>query len=336
MLPLPLGFAGATLSPEPLFILLLALLIDAAFGDTPALFRLVPHPVRLIGNVIGAAERKLNRARRGDTDRLLRGGALLLAMVAGAAAIGAGVTFLSHAAPKFWLIELFLTASLIAQRGLYDHVRAVKHALETGGTETGRRAVAHIVGRDTASLDGHGVARAAIESCAENFGDAVIGPVFWYVLLGFPGLLVYKTVNTLDSMIGHRSERYRAFGKASARFDDLLNLVPARLSGLLLSLAAAFVPRGRPGRALRIMLRDAGHHRSPNSGWPEAAMAGALDLALAGPRRYPGEVVEEKWIGNGSARATAGDIGRALAIYAVACLITAGLVAGLLWMKLAA
>lgn len=329
MLPLPLGFAGATLSPEPLFILLLALLIDAAFGDTPALFRLVPHPVRLIGNVIGAAERKLNRARRGDTDRLLRGGALLLAMVAGAAAIGAGVTFLSHAAPKFWLIELFLTASLIAQRGLYDHVRAVKHALETGGTETGRRAVAHIVGRDTASLDGHGVARAAIESCAENFGDAVIGPVFWYVLLGFPGLLVYKTVNTLDSMIGHRSERYRAFGKASARFDDLLNLVPARLSGLLLSLAAAFVPRGRPGRALRIMLRDAGHHRSPNSGWPEAAMAGALGVRVSGPRIYADRIADEPFVNAACPDPTPADLRRGLALYRRAMLALTALIGAL-------
>jgi adenosylcobinamide-phosphate synthase len=198
--------------------------------------------------------------------------------------------------------------------------------------EAGRFAVSRIVGRDPQSLDAHGVARAAIESLAENFSDAVVAPVFWYVLLGLPGLLAYKAVNTLDSMVGYRDDRYRDFGWASARLDDLLNLIPARLSGLILSVAALFAPRGNPFRAAITMVRDARHHRSPNSGWPEAAMAGALDLALGGPRKYPGLTVTESWMGKGRAMANVADIDRALVLFTAACVIDAGLVVGLLWL----
>jgi adenosylcobinamide-phosphate synthase len=155
------------------------------------------------------------------------------------------------------------------------------------------------------------VARAAIESLAENFSDGVVAPVCWYVLLGLPGLFAYKMANTLDSMIGHRSPHYRAFGWAAARFDDALNLVPARLAGLLVSAAALFAKDARSGAALRVMLRDARKHRSPNAGWPEGAMAGALGLALAGPRRYAEGVVSDPWLGDGTARATVADIARA-------------------------
>src|SRR5690606_17129842 len=160
-----------------------------------------------------------------------------------------------------------------------DHVRAVAVGLGDN-LEAGRAAVSHIVGRDPAQLDEHGVSRAAIESLAENFGDGVIAPVFWYVLFGFPGLLVYKTVNTMDSMIGHRTERYRAFGMVAARLDDALNYFPARLSALMIALAAAVSPKANPFRAIKTMVRDAGKHRSFNAGWPEGAMAGALGIAL--------------------------------------------------------
>ena len=206
-------------------------------------------------------------------------------------------------------------------------------ALADGGLEPGRAAVARIVGRDPQSLDAHGVARAAIESLAENFADGVVAPIFWYVLLGLPGLLVYKTVNTLDSMIGYRNDRYRAFGWASARLDDVLNLIPARLAGLILVLAAPFVPKGRPVAAMVTMVTESGHHRSPNSGWPEAAAAGALGLALGGPRKYPGLVVDEKWIGSGRARAEIADIHRALHLFTVACVMDAGLVALVMWLQ---
>ena len=177
---------------------------------------------------------------------------------------------------------------LVAQRSLYDHVAAVALALDRGGLAAGREAVRHIVGRDPSRLDAHGVARAAIESLAENFSDGVVAPVFWYLLLGLPGLFAYKMANTLDSMIGHKTPHYLAFGWAAARFDDLANLAPARISGVLIAAAAVFAEKGRPGRALAIMLRDGAKHRSPNAGWPEGAMAGALDLALAGPRHYAG------------------------------------------------
>ena len=188
-------------------------------------------------------------------------------------------------------------------------------ALAQGGVPAGREAVRHIVGRDPASLDRHGVARAAIESLAENFGDGVVAPVFWYLVLGLPGLFAYKAANTLDSMIGHRTPHYRAFGWAAARFDDLLNLAPARLGGLLLAAAALFARDARPDRALWVMLRDARKHRSPNAGWPEGAMAGALGLALAGPRRYAEGMVSDPWVGDGTARAGVGDIARALRLF---------------------
>jgi len=217
-------------------------------------------------------------------------------------------------------------AVLLAQRSLFEYVARVGDALLRNGLTQGREAVAHIVGRDIQSLDEHGVARAAIESLAENFSDAVVAPAFWYALFGLPGLFVYKTVNTLDSMIGHRTPRYLQFGWAAARLDDLLNLVPARLSGVLLTAAALVSPQARVAPAFRVMLRDARKHRSPNAGWPEAATAGALDLALAGPRRYHGEIVDDPWLGDGRARATVADIGRALRLYMIACILQATLV----------
>ena len=225
-------------------------------------------------------------------------------------------------------VEILLIAILVAQRSLFDHVAAVARALADGGLLAGREAVRHIVGRDPASLDAHGVARAAIESLAENFSDGVVAPVFWYLVLGLPGLFAYKMANTLDSMIGHRTPHYLAFGWAAARFDDLANFVPARISGVLIAAAAFFARDGRPSRALLIMLRDGRKHRSLNAGWPEGAMAGALGLALAGPRRYAEGVVADPWVGEGTARAAPADIARALMIYRNACLIEWGLVIG--------
>src|SRR5215470_17443950 len=221
--------------------------------------------------------------------------------------------------------EAVTISVLVAQRSLYEHVAAVAAALASDGVVGGRAAVRHIVGRDPASLDAHGVARAAIESLAENFGDGVVAPVFWYLLLGLPGLFAYKMANTLDSMIGHRTPRYRAFGWAAARVDDVLNTVPAPLSGLLLAVAAAFTKNSRPGRAVAVMVRDGRKHHSPNAGWPESAMAGALGLALAGPRQYPEGPVADPWLGDGSARAGVPDIVRGLQLYRIACLIQGGL-----------
>jgi adenosylcobinamide-phosphate synthase len=226
------------------------------------------------------------------------------------------------------VFEAFIIAVLVAQRSLYEHVAAVATGLAGGGLDGGREAVRHIVGRDPMSLDAHGVARAALESLAENFSDGVVAPVFWYLLLGLPGLFAYKMANTLDSMIGHRTPRYRAFGWAAARLDDVLNAVPAPLSGVLLATAAIFTKNGRPGHALTIMLRDGRKHHSPNAGWPESAMAGALGLALAGPRRYSEALVADPWLGDGSARAGVADIWRGLQLYRFACLIQGGLLLG--------
>ncbi len=295
-------------------VLLLALLIDAVIGDPAALYARVPHPVVLIGRAIGFAEARLNRPTLGRAARIALGG-LLVAVLVGLAVLGGGAIARGLAAlPLGWVAEALVASTLLAGRSLYDHVRAVAAGLEAGLAE-GRAMVGRIVGRDPDSLDRAGVARAAIESLAENFSDGVVAPAVWYLVFGLPGLLAYKTVNTLDSMIGHRSERYEAFGKIAARLDDVANLIPARLTGLLLVAAALFVPGAQAGRAWAAMWHDAGRHRSPNAGWPEAAMAGALDLALAGPRRYGPTLVDDPWMGNGRADLDAADIRRALELY---------------------
>jgi len=329
MLPL---FAGGR--ADALAILLAALLLDALIGDPPFLWRRLPHPVVLIGRVIHLLDRKLNRDSRSDADRRLRGAAAALGLAAAALLLGALVTRLRLTWPWGAAVEGVLIWTLIAQKSLFQHVRAVAVGLKRGGLPLGRWEVSRIVGRDPTSLDEYGVARAAIESTAENFADAVVAPVFWYVLLGFPGLLLYKTANTMDSMIGHLDGNHRDFGMVAARLDDLLTLIPARLSGCLLAAAMVFVPSGRPFSALRVMWRDHRHHASPNSGWPEGAMAGGLGLALAGPRRYDGVLVTEKWIGDGRARAGIVDINRALFAFSVACLLNGGLVLCVLILEL--
>jgi adenosylcobinamide-phosphate synthase len=313
---------------DPLLLLLAGLAIDAAFGDMPAIFSRVPHPVVLAGRVVSFFDRKLNRSDRGERRRRERGIVTVVVLVGGAAALGWGGQLMCRGSLAGAAFEALAIAILVAQRSLYLHVAAVAGALQWGGLAAGQEAVGHIVGRDPQRLDPHGVARAAIESLAENFGDGVVAPVFWYLILGLPGLFAYKMANTLDSMIGHRSERYRAFGWAAARFDDLLNLVPAPLSGLLLSAAAVFAGDALPGRGVAVMLRDGRKHRSPNAGWPEAAMAGALGLALAGPRHYAEGEVRDPFLGDGTPDATPGDIARALRLYTLACLLLAGLVFG--------
>lgn len=312
----------------PLLLLLSALVLDGVIGGRPGPFQFLPHPVRVIGGLIGALESRLNRAGRGDRERMARGILTVVLVCATAAMAGLATAGLSRALPFGWSIELALTVSLLAQRSLFVHVRAVARGLRArDGVAAGRAAVGHIVGRDVCSLDEAAIARAAIESCFENFADGVIAPVFWYVVGGLPGLVVYKAVNTMDSMIGHKSERYLAYGWAAARLDDLLNFVPARLAGLLVVGAAAIVPRFDAGTAWTVMRRDAIAHRSPNAGWPEGAVAGALGLALSGPRRYGDAVADEPWIGHGRAEATAADIDRALDLYTLACLLNACAVA---------
>jgi adenosylcobinamide-phosphate synthase len=313
---------------DPLLLLLAGIVFDAVFGDLLAVFACLPHPVALAGRAIAFFEHKLNRTNRSEANRRGRGVAVVIMLVGTAAVIGWGLQQVCRGSVVGAAIEVLAIGVVLAQRSLYEHVAAVRLALQHGGLSAGREAVSHIVGRDPASLDAHGVARAAIESLSENFSDGVVAPVFWYLLLGLPGLFAYKMANTLDSMIGHRSPRYRAFGWAAARFDDLANLVPAPLSGLLLCGGAVFAAGAYAVRALATMLRDGRKHHSPNAGWPEAAMAGALGIALAGPRHYAESEVSDPWLGNGTSLATPSDIERALRVYELACRLLAGLVFG--------
>ena len=313
------------IGPGAPVILLVALALDALIGDP----RWLPHPVRLMGGLTAVLDRALNRERHGDGARMLLGGAAVLPVVGLSAAAGWLVAEQAAALRWGWLAELALVAALLAQRSMADHMVRVARALDTGA-DPARAAVRHIVGRDVRALDAHGVARAAIESCAENYSDGVVAPAFWYLLLGLPGLLAYKAINTMDSMIGHRSPRHRAFGGAAARLDDAVNWVPARLAGALLAVAALFVPGAAPGRAWGTMRRDARRHSSPNAGWPEAAMAGALGLALLGPRRYGDHAAaDEAWLGGGRADATGADVRRSVWVFAAACALVAAIAAAI-------
>ena len=307
---------------DPVLVLILALAFDLAFGEMRLVFRILPHPVVIAGSAIGFFDRRLNRPQRSDRARRWRGIAAMLALAIAALGVGFLVEQYLGIVKFGWGVEAVLVALLLAQRSLFEHVAAVGEALQSGGLGAGRESVAKIVGRDPESLDDHGVLRAAIESLFENFSDGVVAPGFWYLLLGLPGLFLYKTVNTADSMIGHRSPKYLHFGWAAARLDDVLNWIPARLTGLIILLAALALPGARSGQGLVTMWRDAKKHRSPNAGWPEAAAAGALGLALGGPRRYGGTIVDEPWLGTGRARATVADLAKALRLYmcAAACL----------------
>ena len=310
---------------HPLIILLLALAIDAAVGDPAVIYRLVPHPVAALGRLIGAIEGLFNRPTAADATRFALGLMTTLTAIVFALLLGWAIAWALRHVPGGWAIEAVLASTLIALRGLDRHVGAVADGLDQG-LEAGRLAVGHIVGRDPESLDAPGVARAAIESLAENFSDGIVAPVFWYAVFGLPGLAAYKAVNTLDSMIGHRDARYAVFGRASARLDDAVNWIPARIAGALIAMAAL----GQAPAALRAMSRDANRHRSVNAGWQEAPMAGALGLALAGPRRYGDVVIDDVWMGDGRRDATADDIRRALWLYRRAGIALAVLVAGLL------
>ena len=309
-----------------------ALAVDAAFGYPDRLFRAIGHPVVWIGAEIARLDRGLNRDGWGAATRRMAGVAAVALLIAITVAPTLVLNRLAGLLPPLAAIALLalLASSLIAQRSLWDHVAAVADALETGGLPAGRRAVSMIVGRNPDVLDEAGVVRAAIESLAENFSDGVVAPALWCALGGLPGLVFYKAVNTADSMIGHRTPRHQAFGWAAARLDDVVNLPASRLSALWLVMAA-LIQRGAGVRsALRAVWRDAGRHRSPNAGWPEAAMAGALGLRLAGPRVYGATLVDDAWMGDGHPQATPADLRRALALYRRACAIEFATVAAML------
>ncbi|HEX3993818.1 MAG TPA: adenosylcobinamide-phosphate synthase CbiB, partial [Acetobacteraceae bacterium] len=297
---------------------LAALLVEAAVGYPAMVYRAIGHPVTWIGALLSGLDKRLNSPLRTEAIRRALG-VLTLVVPLGVAAGAAFALTRVLSFSRYGAALLVLAAtSLLAQRSLYHHVRTVADGLERNGLDAGRAEVAKIVGRDPAVLDVAGVARAAIESLAENFSDGVVAPAFWLALAGLPGAAVYKAANTADSMIGHRTERYAAFGWAAARFDDVVNLPASRLAALLLILAAVATGMS-PISAARAVWHDASRHRSPNAGWPEAAMAGALGLSLAGPRVYAGVRVDDVFMGNGRRDATAADIRRALLLYRVAC-----------------
>ncbi|WP_028967815.1 adenosylcobinamide-phosphate synthase CbiB [Sphingomonas phyllosphaerae] len=293
-------------------VALAALAIDVAVGWPAWLYARVGHPVGAIARVIGALEKWWNRP---GLPRRLLGVATIAIVVALTIVVALLAEWGVRALGFGWAGVALLAWPGLAQRSLYVHVRPVALALARGDLPVARSAVAMIVGRDTATLDQAGVARAAIESLAESFCDGVAAPLFWLLVGGLPGLWAYKAVNTADSLIGHREERWRDFGWAAARLDDVANLLPARVGAVLICVAG--------GGGWRVMWRDARNHASPNAGWTEAAMAGVLGLRLAGPIAYDGVIADKSWIGDGRAAACADDVRRALAVYGRAC--------GLLW-----
>ena len=289
--------------------------IEAAFGWPDQVYKRIGHPVVWLGGLIHRLDQTLNRAEWAHALRYVLGGISTLLIVGGVTALAYAI---SSALPQTYagfLVEAALASPLIASRSLYTHVANVARPLATGDLGSARQAVSMIVGRDPAQLDDAGLARAALESLAENMSDGVIAPVFWGLVFGLPGIAAYKAINTLDSMIGHRSKKYSTFGGVAARLDDLVNLIPARLTGGLICIVAVW------WRAVKIMLRDGRHHRSPNAGWPESAMAGALDIRLSGPRAYEGQTNNEPWL-NGEARDPAPeDLKRGLGLYRNVCVL---------------
>jgi adenosylcobinamide-phosphate synthase len=341
-----MSFAGAlhfAVMPLDPFVVVAVLVLEACVGYPKWLQRGLPHPVVALGRLIDALERRWNRPHWSDRRRCVLGILTVFITAGFAATVGLGIQSACLAAlsadaliaaqpiatmqPESgyvmsigaWVVLVLCATPGLAQRSLYEHVVAVARPLASGDLQGARGAVAMIVGRDTQSLEESGVAAAAIESLAESFNDGIVAPAFWLCFGGLPGLFAYKAVNTADSLIGHLEPRWRHFGWAAARTDDLMNWIPARIAGLLIAMAA--------GQGLRTMMRDAHKHASPNAGWPEAAMAGALALRLGGPAIYDGQKHDRPWFGSGPPPSP-GDLKRALKLYVRACL--------LLWLMVAA
>jgi adenosylcobinamide-phosphate synthase len=322
--------------PDRVLILIAAFGIEAVLAYPAIVFGAIGHPVSWIGALISALESRLNRPDYSAAIGRAAGIVTVLVVVAISLGVGLALEMATRAVPVLgFVLAVLVVAALIAAGSLDRHVRAVASALRTGGVAGGRQSIAKIVGRDPEALDEAAICRAAIESLAENASDGVTAPALWYLAGGLPGMIAYKAINTADSMIGHMSERYLAFGWAAAKLDDLVNLPASRLTGLMFIAAAAVVPGASASSAWQAFRRDAGLHRSPNAGWPEAAMAGALGLRLAGPRVYDGVMVDDHWMGDGRAEATVKDIDRALTIYRVAFACALLIVATIGWLVIA-
>ncbi|UMM08202.1 adenosylcobinamide-phosphate synthase CbiB [Gluconobacter frateurii] len=320
------------------FVACLACVAEVVFGYPSWLFRRLGHPVTWVGALIARLDRGLNHSNDTSGRRKLYGVIALGVLTATPVLIVLlclKLLSLMLTPLETHILEGLAASTLIAQRSLWEHVCAVFDGFESNGLSGGRHAVSMIVGRDPEQLDEAGVVRAAIESLAENFSDGIVAPLFWAALGGLPGATAYKSINTADSMIGHLTPRHAAFGWASAKLDDLVNLPASRLSALWIILGALTMSGASPSGAFRAVRRDARHHRSPNAGWPEAAMAGALGLRLAGPRVYAGVRVEDHWMGNGRSEATPDDLAKALRLYRRACILQGVVLVGLtslLWL----
>lgn len=306
------------LEVSSLAILIGALVLDRLIGDPERVWKIVPHPVAGFGALIAIFDRHFNRQQDTGAARARAGTLVLALLLLFVAVIGRWLEIaFDWIGPVGMALEVVVVAIFLAQKSLADHVEQVQDGLRDGGIEGGRAAVSRIVGRDPETLDESGVARAAIESLAENASDGVIAPAFWYALFGLPGLLAYKLLNTADSMIGHRNARYLEFGRAAARLDDVANWIPARLTGLMILFATLTVKGFRQARRVVVVLfRDSGKHRSPNAGWPESAMAAAVGVALSGPRSYEGQMTEDPYLNVGGRHFVDGkDIATAIAVF---------------------
>lgn len=303
--------------------MLVAMAVDGLIGWPDAIYRRIGHPVTWIGALIRRLDLAMNRETDSDLTRRVLGTSAAIIVIGVSALLGYLAQSLLPDGGIAILCIGVLAWPLVALRSMHDHVAAVAEPLIAGDLPAARHAVSMIVGRDPAALDTAGVARAALESLAENTSDGIIAPLFWGAVFGLPGIAAYKAINTLDSMIGHRTPRHNAFGWASARIDDLVNLAPARLTGAMFALAS-----NRPRASLQLMWRDAAQHRSPNAGWPEAALAGALNIRLSGPRQYHDHIADEPWLNFAAPDPVAQDIARALSLYRRAMALAAVLLAG--------
>jgi len=300
--------------------MLVALALDALVGWPDRLYARIGHPVTWLGALIDALDARFNREDQRARTRRLTGIAVTVGITVLTIGFGAALQALAPEGAASVLLVGVLAWPLVAARSMYDHVADVARPLAAGDMDVARQAVAMIVGRDPNQLDAAGIRRASLESLAENTSDGIVAPLFYGVIFGLPGIMAYKAINTLDSMIGHRNARYSDFGWAAARLDDLVNLIPARLTGLNFALISR-----RPATALNVMWRDAANHRSPNAGWPEAAMAGALGVRLSGPRMYGDRVADEPWLNGDATDPGQNDLAEGLALFRRAVFAVAAL-----------
>jgi adenosylcobinamide-phosphate synthase len=304
--------------PDTFALAALVLLIESLIGYPKPLQTALGHPVEWIGKLISKLDEQLNEG----ANRKQKGVIAILLLCAAAGIPAAVLTYALSQIPYGWVLNVLLATSLVAQHSMREHIRAVADALDISLVRA-RTEVGKIVGRDPDTLDESGISKAALESLAENTSDGIVAPIFWYALAGLPGIAIYKAINTADSMIGHKSERYLEFGWAAAKLDDLVNLPASRLTGALFTATAWLRSKQQAKAAWNAMRRDASKHNSPNAGWPEASMAGALGLRFGGPRSYGGDTLELPWMGDGRAQMTKEDIRSGLAFYEVAILVLA-------------